>query len=282
MKTAKLLTVAIGAASLCGLAGSAFAQDDTSRRLDRIEKELHEVRSIVLQAKATGQPVEVRTASSDDQMTSMQAKLDDIDQSVRSLTGQVEELSHDVDMAKKSAADAQTQVQALADRVDKLEKQAVAASAAPPTAAPPTATSQDNKADAGGAGDAKAAYVQARSLLLNGDYPSAATAFQAFLDTYPSDANAQAAHYWLGGIKFAQNDYQASASNLIEAIRGFPKTQWAPDAVIKLALALNKLNKSADACAALGSLGRHYPKLPAAVKTRAAAARTEAGCGASR
>jgi tol-pal system protein YbgF len=289
MKTSKLLTVAVCAAGMLVLAAPALGQDQgaygdaskaTNERFKRIEKDLREVRAIVLQAKATGQPVEVRTASSDDQLTAMQAKLDDLEQTLRGLTGQVETLSHAADMAKSDAAASQAQMAALSDRLDKVEKQLAAM--APPPPPPPAPGAPAQGADAGdaggGSGDANAAYSKARQTLLNGDYPAAGDAFQSFLDTYPTNANAPAARYWLGEVKYTLGDYGAAASSLVGSIRGWPKTAWAPDAMVKLALSLVQLNKSPDACTTLTELRRHYPTAPSATKARAAAAKAKAGC----
>ena len=297
MKPAKLFLTAAAAALLFSTTGSAFAQDDDApppssaaasyeksndKRLQRIEKDLHELRSIVLQAKETGQPVQVRTASSDDQIIAMQAKLDDVDQTVRSMTGQIEVLSHDLDEAKKTVAATHDQTVVMADRLDKLEKQVESLTSPPPPppgptadAAPPSAEASDSAPAAEGAG---AAYTHARKLLLNGEYPAAGDAFQAFIDTYPQSPTVPAAHYWLGEVKYTQGDFNAAATNMIGAIRGWPQTTWAPDAVVKLSLSLVQLNKSQDACGTLAEFARHYPKANAAAKRNAAAARVKAGC----
>lgn len=275
MKTAKFLTAALGAAWLLAAAQPSLAQDQdsqTQHRLDKIEKDLHEVRAIVLQARATGQPVEVRTSGSDDQIAALQSRLDDIDQRLRDLTGQIEVATHDQDVAKQERAAAQAQIATLSDRVDKLEKQG-----APPPPPPPSA--DQGPQAAAPTGDSGAAYVSARQLLLSGDYPGAGQALQNFLDSYPTSPNVPAAHYWLGEVKFTQNDYSGAASNLISAIHGWPKTPWAPDAMVKLSLSLVQLNKAKDACATLAALSRHYPKLTAATRARAADAQSKAGCG---
>ena len=296
MKPANLFMTAAVATLVLGLAGSAIAQDDDSlasaganyqksndKRLQRIEKDLHELRAIVLQAKDTGQPVQVRTASSDDQMIAMQSKLDDIEQTVRGMTGQIEVISHDLDEAKKSVAETHDQTVVMADRLDKLEKQVESLAAPPPPppgpgadAAPQPEASGDTSGPApGGAG---AAYTHAHQLLLNGEYPAAADAYQSFIDTYPQSPTVPAAHYWLGEIKYTQGDFNAAATNMIGAIRGWPQTSWAPDAVVKLSLALVQLNKTSEACGTLTEFTRHYPKATAAAKQHAAAARVKAGC----
>ena len=292
MKFATLLIATSTAALLVGTVGIAAAQDDEStagapvsanyqksndKRLQRIEKDLHELRAIVLQAKDTGQPVQVRTASSDDQIIAMQAKLDDIDQTVRGMTGQIEVLSHDLEEAKKTVAATHDQTVVMADRLDKLEKQVESLTAPPPPVAEaaPQAEVPDTAAAPGGAA---ATYSHAHQLMLSGEYPAAAEAYQAFIDTYPSSPTVPAAHYWLGGIKFAQGDFNAAASNMLAAIRGWPKTSWAPDAVVKLAQSLVQINKSSDACVALGEFGRRYPNASVVEKRHAAETRVKAGC----
>ena len=165
------------------------------------------------------------------------------------------------------------QTAALADRLDKLEKQVAVLAAPPPPAATATteAPSAAEVGDTSGGGDAKAAYVQARQLMLNGDYPAAAAAFQGFIDTYGSSPSIPAAHYWLGEVNSALKwDYPGAVTHFISAIHGWPQTAWAPDAVIKLSLALIELHKIFDACGAPNEFKRHYPHATAAAKARAA------------
>lgn len=250
------------------------------KRLDRLEREVNEVRAIVLQAKATGHPVEIKQAGPDPEVVAMQAKLDDLETTLRGLTGQIEDLTHKVDQAKQDAATAQTAAASLADRLDKLEKQVAQLTAPPPPPAPPANDAAVPPAQgAGAAGEPKAAYDQARQLMLSGDYPGAAAAFQAYLDHYGDQPSAPTARYWLGKVKYAEGDYAGAAESLIASIRGWPRTAWAPDAVIDMSQALVKLNKPDDACAALKELERKYPKTPPATKSRATAVRQQAQCG---
>ena len=95
-----------------------------------------------------------------------------------------------------------------------------------------------------------------------------------------SSANAPSARYWLGETKFIQDDYAGAATAYLGAIRGWPQTNWAPEAVVKLAQSLVQLNKAPDACGALGEFARRYPKAPAALKSRAAGIRAKAQCAA--
>ena len=69
-----------------------------------------------------------------------------------------------------------------------------------------------------------------------------------------------------------------AATAYIGAIRGWPQTGWAPDAVVELARELVALKKPTDACQALAELPRRYPKA-ASVKARAAQVAAQAKCG---
>jgi len=258
------------------------ADEPPKARLERFERQLRELREIVLQARATGKPVEVREAGPDPDVAALQAKFDDLDQSLRAITGQFETQSHDVDLLKKDDAAARAEAAALADRVDKLEKLVTNITAPPPP--PPTAEGSAPGAGPPGpapdAGGPKAAYARARQLMLDGDYDASAAAFQAFIDQYGDTASAPAARYWLGQVKYTQKDYAGAAKAFIGAIRGWPQASWAPDAVVKLSMSLVELNKPKDACATLGELERHYPKASAIAKSGAAAVRAKASCAA--
>ncbi len=252
--------------------------EPSAKRLDRFEKELREVRQIVLQAHATGQPVEIKEAGPDPQVVALQAKIDDGDVQVRRLTGEIETLTHDMELARKQLDDSRAQTAALADRLDKLEKQAAApAPTAPPPAPPAAAAAPDGSAPEARV-DPKTAYAHARQRLADGDYPGAATEFQSFVDRYGDTPSAPAARYWLGEAKFIQKDYAGAATAYLGAIRGWPKTAWAGEAVVKLSQSLVELNKPADACGALGEFERRYPHAAPALKARAQAVRVKAQC----
>jgi len=270
----------LGPGSLARAQESHAPDEPSAKRLDRFEKELREVRQIVLQAHATGQPVEIKEAGPDPQITALQGRIDEGDVAVRKLTGEIETLTHDLELARKDLDDSRAQTAALADRLDKVEKAVAALAPAPP--APPTGPVPDEHAAAGAAdaGDAKTAYAHARQLLENGDYPGAATELQAYIDRYGDSPSAPAARYWLGETRFIQKDYPGAATAYLGAIRGWPKTAWAPEAVVKLSQSLLELGKTDDACGALGEFDRRYPHATPALKSRAAATRLKAKCAA--
>jgi tol-pal system protein YbgF len=312
-----LLLLALSLGLVLGLPALSHAQTDvdaSERRLTKIERDLREVRDIVLQARSTGLPVVIKEAGPDPEVASLRARLDDFDQTLRQLTGQIEVLTHDLDQARKELANlkanpAQTpvpsgavpqqeghssplppEVAAVAPVQDTAtvpipkdsEPPAMRplelpkpAPTAPKTIAPATNTpaTQAKPATAG------EAYAVARQLLLNGQYAEATNALRDYVNLYGATAaNAPEARYWLGETLYVQEAYADAAGAYIGALRGWPATPWAPDAVVKLALSLIALKKPVDACSTLDEFARRFPKPTPALASRAASARAKAQC----
>ena len=123
------------------------------------------------------------------------------------------------------------------------------------------------------------AYAAARQLLLDGQYVDASNALRDYVTRYgDTAANAPEARYWLGETLYVQDAYAEAAGAYIGALRGWPATPWAPDAVVKLSLSLIALKKPADACSTLDEFARRFPKPAPALAGRAALARTKAQC----
>jgi tol-pal system protein YbgF len=266
------------------------------RRLQREEKALRDLRQIVLQAKAQGNPVVVKDAGPDPQVVDLQNKINDLEETLRRQTGQMEVMSHDASVAAKSAADVNDAAKALAARLDVVEKQLAAAQAPagppPPQGAvgagtgvlgtlsgpgPAAAASADQGA---ASADEPTAYRQARETLDSGDYVGGAAALQAYLQQYPASPRAPEANYWLGRTLALRNMHAEAASAYARSLKGWPQTAWAGDAVVRLSASLIELKRSPDACKALDEYVVHYEaKAPGALRTRAKDTRAQAACG---
>jgi tol-pal system protein YbgF len=116
--------------------------------------------------------------------------------------------------------------------------------------------------------------------LLDGDYGAAEASFGAFVDQFGEGPRGPEARYYLGKTLLARRAYQDAAAAFLGAIREWPQTSWAPDAVLDLSRALYGLNNKTDACRTLGELARRYPRASTDVRNRAATLRTQAGCAA--
>lgn len=243
-----------------------------ARRLDQMEKAMQEMRDIVFKGRETGKPVVVEPADTDTRLADLVNRISDLEQSLTRVNGSLETATHDLDEAKRANTALAAQVKALTDRLAAVEqKQATAETAAPPapTAEAAPAPPQGNPAEA---------FAHARQLMLSGNYDGAEGAFRDYVQTYPDTAKAPEARYWWGKTLSVRAAHAEAATAYIGAIRGWPQTGWAPDAVVELARELVALKKPTDACQALAELPRRYPKA-ASVKARAAQVAAQAKCG---
>lgn len=244
-----------------------------AKRVERMEKVVRELRSIVFQLRDTGKPVVVQPADTDARMAEMGDKLRDLEQTLRRVNGSIETTTMDLDQAKRENAALKSQLQALSDRLAALEGKIAAQALAP------TETSGDVPPPPP-VGDPTKDFAQARQLMLAGDYDGAENAFANYVEVYPDAPKTAEARYWLGKTLGVRGAHANAAQAYIGAIRGWPQTSWAPDAVVELARSLVALKKPADACQTLAEFAKRYPKAPAATASRAAATRTQAKCAA--
>jgi tol-pal system protein YbgF len=123
----------------------------------------------------------------------------------------------------------------------------------------------------------EALYKRSDEALLRRQFGDAESGFKRFLTTYPDHNLAGSAQYWLGETYYAQGDYKAAAQNFLNGYQKYAKSRRAPDSLLKLGLALNKLGQKEQACSFLGSVSGEYPKAVEAGK-RAQAEYKRAGC----
>lgn len=271
VSTALVLVLAIAAPSMAQTSMDDPLDARDARRLDRMEKVVRELRSIVFQGRDSGKPVVVQPAETDFQLQELTRRVDDLEQVITRLNGQLETTSHNLDVANRALTASQAEVKALSDRVAALE-----AGAAP---------AADGTSDGGGQASAAPtlppadAFAEARQLMLNGDYDASERAWRGFIDAYGDTSKAPEARYWYGKTLSARGAHADAATAYIGSIRGWPSTSWAPDATVELARELIALKKPAEACQALGEFSKRYSKATASVKSRAAAAGAQAKCG---
>lgn len=122
------------------------------------------------------------------------------------------------------------------------------------------------------------AYDQAFSYLQKNNYADAQRAFGDFLKNHPSHPLAANAKYWLGETYFAQTQYTTAAKTFAKAFQEHPQGQKAPDALFKLALTLEKMNKKDDACLTLQELNKRFTAGPASILKRASEEGQRMGC----
>lgn len=126
--------------------------------------------------------------------------------------------------------------------------------------------------------DPQEQYQHAFRLLRGGDYDRAEQAFRSFLDRHPDHGLAGNAKYWLGETYYVRGDYERAAITFLEGYQDYHEGNKAADSLLKLALALRSLEKTQEACAALGRLESEFPDASASIKRRAEAERQRLAC----
>jgi TolA-binding protein len=261
-------------------AGSAFAQvpldepldEHAAKRLDRIEKAVKELRAIVFQGRETGAPVVVQPADTQGQLSAQGDKINDINQTIARLNGELEVIKHDLDEARREAAELRAANAGLQERLAAVEKMVRDAAAPPPP--PPAAVAAPPAGN-----DAASAFAAAKAAYDAGDLAAAEAGFHDYVDRYGDGPGGPEARFYLAKTLIARKAWPDAATAEIGAIRGWPHTRWAPEAVLDLSRSLIALGKTDDACQTLEELNRRYPKAPPAVLKGAVSARAQAKCG---
>jgi tol-pal system protein YbgF len=262
-----------GVAAGLVLAGPASAQIFGGKRQDeQIALLLQEVAA--LKAQLNGEPasptgaVRPGLAATVDltraELAGARTRVDDLEATLKTINGTVEGLTADLAQARRDLTAAQTENRTLVERLARLESAQTQLSAV--------------QAAAARAADPATAFAEARTHLQAGRFAEAGTAFETYAARHADQPNAPEAHYWLGETYTLRQNYGDAAQAYIAALEGWPKSEWAPDAVVKLSTALIELKEPVEACKSLAELDRRYASAPAAVKTRARAARTRAKC----
>ena len=91
-------------------------------------------------------------------------------------------------------------------------------------------------------------------------------AFRSFLQSHPRDRYVPDATYWLGESYLQRNRPREAAEQFLAVSTEYPQSQKAPDALLKLGIALNALGARDRACAVFAELDRKYPQAAPTVR----------------
>jgi tol-pal system protein YbgF len=127
-----------------------------------------------------------------------------------------------------------------------------------------TAPDDREPGSSGSDADAKRAYDAALSLVNARRFDQALDALAAFLVKWPDNSYADNATYWRGECYFARGDYLHASEQFAGVLTRFPASDKAPDALLKLGMASDKLGRTAKAKDCFDRLVRQYPESDAA------------------
>lgn len=240
----------------------------------------------------------------------LQLRVSDLEQQIRTLTDQVERkdfevraLRTDLNKLEKQIADLSAPAAAPAP-TSSFETPAAdapaAETAAPAATSPVRAPAADDAANApysptkgttpelGTVGEPKNGvpskisaakdYDAAYAALQAGKYSDAEQKFMAFLNLYPDHTLAPNAQYWVGEAQYTQNKFGDAARSFAKSFQSYPKSQKAPDSLLKLAATLDKMGKTKEACLTLKETKTRFPSASPALLKRAEDESTRLAC----
>ena len=121
-------------------------------------------------------------------------------------------------------------------------------------------------------------YQRAYSILSKGDIEAARIAFKTFIEDYPDHNLTSNAYYWLGQTFYVRQFYQNAATTFAEGYIKFPKGSKAADQLFKLAISLDSLKKTTEACATFKKLDEKFPNAPSRISNRAKTYKEKLDC----
>lgn len=283
------------AVSLIAIAAPALAQSGAALmdRLSRLERDVNFLqRQVYAGGPPTGDPNALPLDNAG--AAAIQVRLTQIDEEMRQLRGQIEQAAHQsreaLEAQKRLAEDVNYRLQAL----EQAQAQAAVA-AAGETANAPAAPTEEPSAPTEPAGykptraaktsptgadfpNSNAHYNHAFKLLNSKHYSEAATSFDAFVRSYPNDPLVSNAYYWLGESYYARGDYTRAAEGFRKGFEANPQGQKAPDNLLKLAMSLENIKRTNEACIVLNQIVNKYGDRAPRTRQRAEAERSRMQC----
>lgn len=188
-------------------------------------------------------------------------RFDEIENMIRRLEGRIERLIADVDV-RLSALEQQPEAPAGSDAPGAGSEDAAPSA---PDAALTTGTAEEQ-------------YNRAFGLLQEARYEEAHDLLSRFVDANPEHPLAENAAYWRSETFYARQMFADAARAYALNLQRFPQGRKAPDNMVKLGLALQKLGRTEEACRTFAQLDQTFPEMPVNVQRAARQGQTQAGC----
>ncbi|OYQ32630.1 tol-pal system protein YbgF [Niveispirillum lacus] len=290
-----LTVAAVALATVLG-AMPAWGQSDPrdlANRLQRLENEVQTLNREVYRGGARppavggAAPVMGGNVAAD-----FEVRLQRLESEMQTLTGRYEEATFQVAQLREQLAKMQQDLEFRLARLEQGQAGGLTAAAPTPGAEPAPAADTASKPAAAPvaaatppaptnlpSGTVQEQYDLAFNLLREAQYERAETAFSAFIQANAASSLASNAQYWLGETYYVRGKYKEAAVAFAEGYQKYPKSQKAPDALLKLSLSLSAMKSNEDACAALTELNRAYrATAPQTILRRAEAERNRLKC----
>ena len=106
----------------------------------------------------------------------------------------------------------------------------------------------------------KEQYDFALSFMKIGDYETAEVALREFIDKNKTDKLAGSAQYWYGETFRIRQLYSDAATAYLDGYQNYPKSQKAPENLLKLGTTMVQLGEKDQGCKMIKGIKKQYPK----------------------
>ena len=130
----------------------------------------------------------------------------------------------------------------------------------------------------GPSGDPRVDFEAARTLLEQGSHAEAEGAFREFLRAHPRDRRVADATFFLGESYLLRTRYREAAEQYLTVTTNFSRAGRAPEAMLKLGIALRGLGAKSEACGTFNQLPVKYPNATAAIRAAVEREKVRAQC----
>jgi tol-pal system protein YbgF len=129
-----------------------------------------------------------------------------------------------------------------------------------------------------GGGGSRGVYDASYQSFLRNDLSAAEKGFSSFVKSYPDDALASNAHYWLGRTYYQRKKFEPAAKAFLAGYKKDKKSAIAPDALLHLGMSLAQLGEKDAACSTLKAIAKQFPDASGTLKQDAASALKRTRC----
>lgn len=194
----------------------------------------------------------------DASVSNIQVRLGEYDEFMRNINGKVENIEYRLSQIEKKL---ETFDKDIDLRFEQFKKQG--------TVTPMSTPSKPIAKEAPKGVSAKELYEQALNDLKNEKNVSAEEKFTQILTSFPDDALAGNAQYWLGEVYYKQQDFKKAAVAFKDGYSKYPNGTKGPDCLLKLGLSMKALDKKTEACTAFVNLPKVFTKVSNDILNRA-------------
>lgn len=197
-------------------------------------------------------------------LTPVEVKLNRLSSDQQELSGRLERLQNNLTLVEARLVDQQKTIEMLRQG---SAAQKVTQPGEMTATMPATGVVTGTAESANIPGSPTEIYLQAFADYASGRFERAIDGFQAFLRHYPHNDYAGNAQYWLGECYYSRQEYALAVAAFRKTVESYPQGGKTPDALLKMATALQQMNEAGQAQDALRLLRSRYPDSPAARKS---------------